>query len=162
MTCYTEEPIDVLTPIAASMLFRRSSEAVRSAARKGYVDSPVALAFTAKHVRLLDLQSACQYWSAHVSTSMKSQLADMRRFGVTIEADGERYCILHLTHWSRCRVSRVIWKTRNDYRAGYALYSLHAPFWDQRCNVDQAVKSVLNYRPLRGILSSCDRGYPHT
>ena len=90
-----EDPIDILTPLAASVLFGRTGEAVRTAARKGHVVSPFALAFTAKMIRLLDLESAREYWAESAAENLEGQLSDMRRIGMTIEVSAQKYRILH-------------------------------------------------------------------
>ena len=91
--------VQVLTPLAASVLFGRSGEAVRRAAREGHVRTRLALAFTAKQVRLLDLRSAVRYWAEDPWPSyrepLESALASMRRCGVTLRYAATDYEVLH-------------------------------------------------------------------
>ena len=81
------EPREVLTPLAACMLFGKSAEAVRRAVAEGHVMSPVALAFGAQPIRLLDLQSAVNYWlpkpRPEYLPRLESALAEMRLYGIT-------------------------------------------------------------------------------
>lgn len=83
----SQEPRDVLSPLAACVLFGRSGEAVRRATNEGLVKSPFSLAFTAKRIRMIDLESALNYWgrdSRPHEDSFKSELAEMRRQGITV------------------------------------------------------------------------------
>lgn len=92
------EPIEVLTPIAACVLFGRSGEAVRRAVREGHVRTPFSLAFTAKEVRLIDLQSAAAYWSTERGIGLapwETEIAEMRRYGTVIQVHETEYAILH-------------------------------------------------------------------
>ena len=91
--------IQVLTPLGASYLFGRSGEAVRRAAREGHVRTRVALAFTAKQVRLLDLQSCINYWAEDPWPTHREPLdvalAQMRRYGITLRDGMTDYEVLH-------------------------------------------------------------------
>ena len=92
--------IEVLTPQGASRLFHRSSEAVRTAARKGFVRTACEVNFSAKPVRLLDLHSARNYWEHEVPRlepgSFESELERMRSWAVVVEMHwGERFRVLH-------------------------------------------------------------------
>ena len=82
---HQQEGIDVLTPLAASYLFGRSAEAVRTAARKGHVKSPFSFWFDGKEIRMLDLESARAYWGTDNVTSrgqnVKHELDQMRLYG---------------------------------------------------------------------------------
>ena len=96
----SKEPKDVLSPLAACVLFGRSGEAVRRATNEGLVKSPFSLAFTAKRIRMIDLKSALDYWGRDGrphEDSFKSELAQMRRQGITVcqSAALTHYRILH-------------------------------------------------------------------
>ena len=80
--------IDVLTPLAASVLFGKSNEAVRRAAAEGHVKTSCVLEFSHKRrVRLLDLNSAKAYWLRGERPSFlewfESEVEGMRRHGIT-------------------------------------------------------------------------------
>ena len=94
-----QHSIDVLSPLACSVLFGRSGEAVRRAAREGHVMTMFVLVPTAKQIRFLELQSAIKYWAEKPWPSycepLEKQIVDMRRMGVTIEIDGTRFNVLH-------------------------------------------------------------------
>lgn len=85
------KPVEVLTPFACSVLFGRSGEAVRRATREGFVKSRLVVAFTAKQVRLIDLQSALNYWGKPRTRQLKT----MRKNMITLTVKGKRYEILH-------------------------------------------------------------------
>ncbi|MDE0052603.1 MAG: hypothetical protein OXO52_22705 [Rhodospirillales bacterium] len=93
--------IDVLTPVAASVLFGRSDESVRRAVAEGLVHSPVALQFGAQAIRLIDLESARAYWMRTERPSYREPFAAeverMRSCGITFSDSSEidRYCVLH-------------------------------------------------------------------
>ena len=92
------EPIEVLTPLAACVLFGRSGEAVRRAVRKGHVNTPFSLAFTAKEVRMIDLRSAEGYWGTERRTGYEpweTEVYRMRGYGVVIQVDETEYHVLH-------------------------------------------------------------------
>lgn len=59
----------------------------------------LALAFTAKQVRLLDLRSALAYWAEDpwpaYRRPLEVELAEMRRFGITIRYAMTEYQVLH-------------------------------------------------------------------
>ena len=56
------EGLELLTPLAARTLFRKSSEAIRKAVRLGHVAAPFALWVTDRAVSLISLESAIDYW----------------------------------------------------------------------------------------------------
>ena len=95
-----KEFTEVLTPLAASYLFGRSAEAVRTAVRKGHVASPFSFWFDGKEIRMLDLDSALDYWGRHTasrgSRNLQSELREMRSYGehVTVDIFGDKYRIL--------------------------------------------------------------------
>ena len=95
-----EKFTEVLTPLAASYLFGRSAEAVRTAARKGHVASPFSFWFNGKEMRMLDLNSALDYWgrdtASRGSRNLKDELRQMSLYGegVTVEIFGDKYRIL--------------------------------------------------------------------
>ena len=92
---------DVLTPLAASVLFGKSGEAVRRAVKEKQVKSPIALMFGAKPIHLIDLDSARRYWLREPWPSyrrnLEQQLTEMRCNGMTIDYSGAltRYRVLH-------------------------------------------------------------------
>ena len=96
-----EKVTDVLTPLAASYLFGRSGEAVRTAARKGHVASPFSFWFDGKEIRMLDLKSALDYWGRDTAArgfkNLEDELQQMRSYGehVTVDIFGDTYRILH-------------------------------------------------------------------
>ena len=59
----------------------------------------IALAFTAKQVRLLDYQSCFDYWGEDPWPSYRrpldGELREMRRFGITFLYAGTEYQVLH-------------------------------------------------------------------
>ena len=57
--------IEVLTPLACSVLFGRSGEAVRRGARGGHIRTRLIVKLTSKPIRLIDFESARDYWSPH-------------------------------------------------------------------------------------------------
>lgn len=99
MASLKPDPIDVLTPLGACVLFGRSGEAVRRAVREGHVATPLSLSFTAKEIRLIDLKSARRYWAEDpwptYRRPFKEEIAEMRRFGVTLKFGGIEYAVLH-------------------------------------------------------------------
>ena len=93
------KPIEVLTPLGACFLFGRSGEAVRRAVRKGHVETPFSLKFSAKEIRMIDLQSAIAYWAEApwpFRPPLDVQINEMRHNGITVRFDGMEYDILHL------------------------------------------------------------------
>ena len=82
------EPTDVLSPIAASVLFGKSAEAVRRAVSEEHVESPFALQFGTKAIRMIDLDSAKAYWMRSerpsYMESWSTEVERMRRNGVTV------------------------------------------------------------------------------
>ena len=76
-----DELREVLTPLGASVLFGKSGEAVRRAVENGSVQSPCALRFGERPIRLLDLESAIAFW--HRSRPLEAALQDMRFKGIT-------------------------------------------------------------------------------
>ena len=93
--------IDVLTPVAATVLFGRSDEAVRRAVAEGLVRSPIALHFGAQPIRLIELESAKAYWMRTERPSYMEPFAAevdrMRGCGITFTDAWEidRYRVLH-------------------------------------------------------------------
>ena len=86
--------IEVLTPLACSVLFGRSGEAVRRAAREGHIRTRLTVTLTAKKVRLIDFESARDYWGSHELD--KHALRRMRRqavLGLTVH--GRTHQVLH-------------------------------------------------------------------
>ena len=93
---------DVLTPIAASVLFGRSNEAVRRATSEGVVKTACVLEFSAKRrVRLIDLESAKSYWlrgeRRSYRDSFEAEVQRMRGYGITFgrSAATTQFRILH-------------------------------------------------------------------
>ena len=94
MASLKPDPIDVLTPLGACVLFGRSGEAVRRAVREGHVATPFSLSFTSKEVRMIDLKSACSYWAKGLMPTREA-IARMRDFGVILRFGGIEYAVLH-------------------------------------------------------------------
>ena len=90
-----DELIEVLTPPAASFLFRRSGEAVRTASRKGRVRTELVVDLEGRPVRLLTLESARHYWSASRLPDYEQQLQKMRERSTVLRLSGKRYLVLH-------------------------------------------------------------------
>ncbi len=83
------EEMEVLTPVAACELFGKSAEAVRRAVAEGFVKSPGELRFGVRPIRLIDLQSALDYWSggrrrAAYMGPLDDALANMRLNSISI------------------------------------------------------------------------------
>ena len=97
----TNNAIDVLTPVAACVLFGRSDEAVRRAVAEGLVHSPIALQFGVQPIRLIDLESATAYWMGTKRPSYMEPFAAevdrMRGCGITFTDSWEidQYRVLH-------------------------------------------------------------------
>ena len=95
------EFVDVLTPVAASVLFGRSDEAVRRAVAEGLVRSPIALKFGAQAIRLIELESAKAYWMRTERPSyvepFAAEVDRMRSCGITFTDswESEHYRVLH-------------------------------------------------------------------
>ena len=92
----TKRPIEVLTPLAACVLFGRSIDAVRTAAKRGHVASRFSMLFTGKQIRFLDLRSAVAYWGEQADQA--AELERFRRYGFEFRIDWEPwqpYRILH-------------------------------------------------------------------
>ena len=90
---------ELLTPIAASTLFRVSDAAVRTARLKGHVKVIAVLSPTSKETHLLDFTSALSYWGGRrgeVHTEdFASEVDRMRVCGLTVWNGGQFYHILH-------------------------------------------------------------------
>ena len=83
-----------MTPLACSVLFGRSGEAVRRAAREGHIRTRLALTLTAKKVRLIDFESARDYWgSDQLDKHAFRRLRRQAVLGLTIH--GRTYQVLH-------------------------------------------------------------------
>lgn len=87
--------IEVLTPPAASFLFRRSGEAVRTASRKGKVRTELVVDLEGRPVRLVTLESARQYWSTSRRPDYDQQLKEMRARATVLDLSGQHYLVLH-------------------------------------------------------------------
>ena len=84
---------EVLSPLAAVVLFGRSGQAVRLASRQGRVRTETVCYLERHAVRLIELSSAIAYWGK--GDSFESRLEDLRRGSFVLEIDGFRYCVLH-------------------------------------------------------------------
>ena len=89
----TNRPIEVLTPLAACVLFGRSIDAVRTAAKRGHVASRFSMMFNAKQIRFLDLHSAVAYWGEQADQA--TELERFRRYGFEFSFVFQTYRILH-------------------------------------------------------------------
>ena len=89
------QPREVLTPLAASVLFGKSGEAVRRATAEGVVTSPCTLRFSDRPIRLIDLESAIAYWHRsprpEYSGPLRAALKEMRLNGMTFAAQEGNY-----------------------------------------------------------------------
>ena len=95
------EPKDVLSPMAASVLFGKSPETIRRAVNEGHVRSPFALQFGSKAIRMIDMDSAKAYWLRSGRPSYmgawSSEIERMRDYSITVYRSRARthYRILH-------------------------------------------------------------------
>ena len=92
---------DVLTPLAASVLFGKSGEAVRRAVKEKQVKSPIALLFGCEahpsdRPRQRPPILAPRAWPSY-RRNLEQELTEMRRNGITIYPSGapNRYRVLH-------------------------------------------------------------------
>ena len=92
-----EMGFELLTPLAACRLFRKSPEAIRKAVRNGHVFAPFDLRATDKNVGLIRLDSAIDYWGSQGSNDFDERLDEMRDNGLTLSVQGVGYNILHPT-----------------------------------------------------------------
>ena len=86
---------ELLTPLAASRLFKRSSEAVRTAVRIGHVASVCTVALSSKPVRLISVNSAIKYWKKPLD--FPEEIKRLRLYGVIINVQYYLYFVLHTT-----------------------------------------------------------------
>ena len=84
---------EVLTPLAATVLFGISNAAVRTARLQGKVKPELTASITAKDVHLINLQSALRYW--HLPEAMLQTLTLMRTHSTPVAVGSEFYVILH-------------------------------------------------------------------
>ena len=89
------EPVEVLTPLAASRLFERSPEAVRTASRKGLVRTELVIDMERRPVRLVTLESAFTYWGVSRAEDFEEQLDRMRANSIVLSIFGGIYRVLH-------------------------------------------------------------------
>ena len=82
---------ELLTPLGAASLFKKSPEAVRKAASKGNVDVVFDLWATERNVALILLKSAIRYWG----DPDPARLDAMREGGHVLGVDGVAYAVLH-------------------------------------------------------------------
>ena len=82
---------ELLTPLAACDLFKKSPPTVRRAASERFVYSPFVLHVSGKPVRLIDLQSAIAYWGPR----SEHRLDEMRANGNLMLIEEREYNILH-------------------------------------------------------------------
>ena len=109
--------LDVLTPLAACVLFGKSGEAVRRAVKGRLVKSHMVLPFGTKQtIPLIDLDSARRYWVRHPRPAylpnLEAEIDEMRRHGMTIGKSRAttHYRILHpyeLMEWHETAVDQV-------------------------------------------------------
>ena len=95
---YFKDMSEVLTPLGASILFRRSGEAIRRAVREGYVESPFTISWTGKNIRMIELESAEFYWCVNTDKSPQSyrqELFRMREDSVLLTFGDKTYRVLH-------------------------------------------------------------------
>ena len=88
-------PVEVLTPLAAARLFERSSEAVRTASRKGLVRTELVIDIETRPVRLVTFESAIKYWGVSRVVNVEEQLEQMREHSIVLSVFGGTYRVLH-------------------------------------------------------------------
>ncbi len=92
----SDEPVDLLTKMAAATLFGITADAVRTATVRGHVRTRAVLRFANRYDRLIDLRSAERYWQQKTrSIYYERDLADMRDRAAELLVDAERYRLLH-------------------------------------------------------------------
>ena len=82
---------ELLTPLAACDLFKKSPPTVRRAAAERRVYIAFVLHVSGKPVRLIDLRSAIAYWGPH----SEERLDEMRANGNLMVIEEREYNILH-------------------------------------------------------------------
>ena len=82
---------ELLTPLGAVSLFKKSPEAVRKAASKAHVEVVFDLWATERSVSLIHLQSAVEYWGE----PDPARLDAMREEGHLLAANELIYNVLH-------------------------------------------------------------------
>ena len=87
--------MEVLTPLAASRLFERSPEAVRTASRKGLVRTELVIDVERRPVRLVTFESAFTYWGVSRVADFEEQLDLMRANSIVLSIFGRMYRVLH-------------------------------------------------------------------
>ena len=87
--------VEVVSPIAAVVLFGRAEPAVRKASREGHVRTELIFSLgnrpMSEATRLIEFESAKEYWGEPYARELKS----MRETPIFIEMDGCRYKVLH-------------------------------------------------------------------
>ena len=96
-----ENPMPVLTPVAACEMFGRSGAAVWAACNNNNVTTIFSLLFTHKQIRLIELQSAVRFWGtehlAQRGTTLAAEVARLTEVGggITIKMGVRHFLILH-------------------------------------------------------------------
>lgn len=88
---------ELLTPLAASKLFKKSPEAVRKAVRNRQVFVEFNLRPSNRIIVLIQLESAMRYWGTQSSHDFEMRLNEMRDNGMTLSVSGLPYNVLHPT-----------------------------------------------------------------
>ena len=89
---------EVLTPLAAMDLFKKSPEAIRKAVRTGRVTAEFDLWVTDKKVSMIDLRSAVNYWGGDGS-DLDDRLDQMRENGLTFAyGHSDRWLTFNILH----------------------------------------------------------------
>ena len=83
---------ELITPLAACKLFKKSAATVRRAVNHGHVWAPYVLQATGTPTNLIDLKSAIHYWN-HADPDT---IHIMRNNGNTLTINGNSYNILSL------------------------------------------------------------------
>ncbi len=86
---------EVLTPQAATALFRLSASAVRQARLGGHVYTTFTVDLTGRPLHLLNLESAIEYWGDKKRDDFADVLEDMRENGHVLGVNGIGYNVLH-------------------------------------------------------------------
>ena len=96
-----ENPMPVLTPVAACEMFGRSGAAVWAACNNNNVTTIFSLCFTHKQTRLIELQSAVRFWGTeHLALRGTTLEDEVKRLtenggGVIVKVRVRHFLILH-------------------------------------------------------------------
>ena len=97
--------LELLTPLAAAELFKKSGATVRRAILEGHIIAPYKLQVTARPVKLIDLPSALKYWKNDYRDDLDSDIDRMRTNGQVVNINGAYFNILSTKHLVTNRAS---------------------------------------------------------